>query len=158
LWRDLDRILPKNGPARAVIDYALHDALGKAWGVPVHDLLGGAAQPVIPLEWSVSLADTDAEMVADCLRARDLYGITNFSLKAGGPAGWAKDLATVVAVREAMGEDAVIGLDANTGWTVPQAIRGLRAMSAYDVEYVEQPTPGHDHSALAQIKAAVGDI
>jgi L-alanine-DL-glutamate epimerase-like enolase superfamily enzyme len=158
LWHDFDRILPKNGPARCVIDYALHDALGKQLGVPAHVLLGGAAQPVIPMEWSVSLAETNAEMVDDCRRAFDEYGINNFSLKAGGPKGWKIELDLVRAVREAMGDEAEIGLDANMAWTVPQAISALRAMSEYEIEYVEQPVHRTDLAGLAQVRAGVGGV
>src|SRR5688572_15972622 len=47
-----DLRLGANPAARAVLDIALHDAMGKALGVPVHKLIGGSCQDVIPLEWS----------------------------------------------------------------------------------------------------------
>ncbi|PJR13427.1 mandelate racemase/muconate lactonizing enzyme family protein [Sinorhizobium meliloti] len=158
LWSDFNRILPRNGAARAVLDYAMHDALGKGLGVPVHTLLGGCAQPVIPLEWSVSLADSHEELIADCRRAIDDFGITNLSLKAGGPDGWRADVAMVAAVREALGPDITLGLDANMGWTVPEAIRALKAMLEYDISYVEQPIAHSNLAGLAMVRAAVGGV
>jgi muconate cycloisomerase len=158
LWADFDRILPRNGAARAVLDYAIHDALGKKLGVPVHTLLGGRAQPVIPLEWSVSLADSHAELIVDCRRAIDEFGIKNLSLKAGGPDGWRADVEMVAAVRKAVGSDIILGLDANMGWTVPEAIRALKAMLDYDISYVEQPIPAHDMRGLALVRQAVGGV
>jgi L-alanine-DL-glutamate epimerase-like enolase superfamily enzyme len=158
LWSDFDRILPRNGAARAVLDYAMHDALGKKLGVPVHTLLGGRAQPVIPLEWSVSLADSHAELIADCRKAIDEFAIHSLSLKAGGPDGWRADVETVAAVRKAVGPDIELGLDANMGWTVPEAIRALTEMLKYDITYVEQPIPAHDLAGLALVRAAVGGV
>src|SRR5262245_43519191 len=64
-----ERISPANYMTRAVIDCALYDAMGKATGRPVYDLIGGLAQPLIPLEWSISMADDRGKMVADAERA-----------------------------------------------------------------------------------------
>src|SRR3972149_4504426 len=61
--------LANNPAARAVLDIALYDAMGKALKVPVHNLLGGCCQPRIPLEWSVSLADDISVMIAESTRA-----------------------------------------------------------------------------------------
>jgi L-alanine-DL-glutamate epimerase-like enolase superfamily enzyme len=158
LWSDFNRILPRNGAARAVLDYAMHDALGKGLGVPVHTLLGGRAQPVIPLEWSVSLADSHAALIADCRRAIDEFGIRNLSLKAGGPDGGRADVEMVAAVRAAVGPDIVLGLDANMGWTVPEAIRALSEMLKHDISYVEQPIISTDLAGLALVRAAVGGV
>ena len=66
-----DLRLAANPAARAVLDIALHDAMGKALGMPIHKLIGGACQPVIPLEWSVSLADDVNVMIAEARRAVD---------------------------------------------------------------------------------------
>ena len=52
-----DSIAPANYMARAAIDSALYDAMGKATRRPVYDLIGGLTQPSIPLEWSISMAD-----------------------------------------------------------------------------------------------------
>jgi L-alanine-DL-glutamate epimerase-like enolase superfamily enzyme len=158
LWADFDRTLPNNGPARAAIDFALHDLLGKAYGVPVHALLGGAARPAIPVEWSVSLADSVEEMVSASVRVIETHGITNFSLKAGGPGGWRHDVKTVGAVRAALGPDVTIGLDANMGWTVGETIRAINAMSDFDVSYVEQPIHKTDFVGLAAVRAGIGGV
>src|SRR5262249_23827693 len=61
--------LPGNPAARAVLDIAVYDALGKALNASVCDLIGGRANSDIPLEWSVSLYDDVGEMIADARRA-----------------------------------------------------------------------------------------
>jgi L-alanine-DL-glutamate epimerase-like enolase superfamily enzyme len=158
LWSEFDRTLPANGPARAAIDFALHDLIGKAHGLPVHALLGGAVRPQIPLEWSVSLSESVEDMVSASTDVIDRYGISNFSLKAGGPAGWRHDVRMVGAVREALGPDVIIGLDANMAWTPGETIRAINAMADFDVSYVEQPIHKTDLAGLAHVRSAVNGV
>ena len=54
--RLFDSLAPANYMARAAVDVALYDAMGKATNQPVYNLIGGLAQPRIPLEWSISMA------------------------------------------------------------------------------------------------------
>src|SRR5215468_8626688 len=57
-----DTLAPANFMARAALDVALYDAIGKATNQPVYNLIGGLAQPRIPLEWSISLASDPKKM------------------------------------------------------------------------------------------------
>src|SRR5690242_8892109 len=99
--------LANNPAARAVLDIALYDAMGKALGKPVHDLIGGCCQPRIPLEWSVSMAEDAGTIVAEAKRAVDELGIRVLSLKMGDRRGIARDISNFEAVRRAVGEDVV---------------------------------------------------
>ena len=51
----------------------------------------------------------------------------------------ADDVARVRAVREAMGDDALVRIDANGGWSVDEAVTALRALAEFDLDYAEQP-------------------
>ncbi|MCL2394151.1 MAG: hypothetical protein FWC87_05615 [Acidimicrobiaceae bacterium] len=157
IWSSFDRRLPGNSNARAAIDYALFDAAGKALGRPAYDLLGGLCQPEIPLEWSISMADT-GQMIEDALSARDDYGIDVLCMKAGGPGGWARDVENFAALREAVGEGVTIGVDPNTGWTVTDTLRALRALEPMDLGYLEQPVDRYDLDGLARIRRAAGGV
>ena len=150
--------LAGNPAARAVLDIALHDALGRSLGVPVHDLLGGRAQAVIPLEWSVSLYDDVALMVADARKAVEEYGIKVLCLKAAGAGGWRRDVANFEAVRKAVGDEVVIGIDPNTGWSVADTLRALAALRDLDVGYIEQPVERRNLAGLAAIRAQAGGV
>lgn len=145
--------LAGNPAARAVLDIALHDALGKALGVPVHDLLGGRSHDTIPLEWSVSLYDDVARMIDDARRATDEFGMRVLCLKAAGKGGWRTDVRNFAAVRDAVGPDVLIGVDPNTGWTVAESIAALDAMHELDVGYCEQPIERRNLAGLAAIRA-----
>src|SRR5437868_5779172 len=129
-----DRIAPANYMARAVIDCALHDAMGKATGRPVYDLIGGLAQPLIPLEWSISMADDGRKVVAAAERALNEFGIKVLCMKAGHPEGWREDVASFIAIREAVGPDVSFGVDPNTGWTVTDTLRTLDALKDHRVD------------------------
>lgn len=158
IWADFDLMLPGNSYARAVLDYALHDAMGKVAGVPVYKLIGGLCQPTIPLEWSISMADDPAKMVDDALHAYEEYGIRVLCLKAGGRGGWRQDVKNFAAVRAAVGEGVVIGVDPNTDWTVSDTIQAIAQLAPMDLGYVEQPVDRHDLRGLARIRQAAGGV
>jgi L-alanine-DL-glutamate epimerase-like enolase superfamily enzyme len=158
IWTDFDLILPGNSNARAALDYALHDAMGKAVGLPVYKLLGGLCQPRIPLEWSISLADDVGRIVGDARRAVDEFGIRVVCLKCGARGGWREDVRNFTAIREAVGPDVVIGVDPNTGWTVGETIQAMNALAPLDLGYVEQPVHRRDIAGLARIRAASAGV
>jgi len=148
-----DLRLSGNPAARAVLDIALHDAMGKALGMPIHKLIGGCCQPVIPLEWSVSLADDVNVMIAEARRAVEEFGIRVVCLKAAGKGGWRRDVTNFEAVRKALGDDIVLGVDPNTGWTVTDTISAVHAMAPMNLGYLEQPVDRRDLRGLAEIRA-----
>jgi L-alanine-DL-glutamate epimerase-like enolase superfamily enzyme len=149
-----DRIAPANYMARAAIDSALYDAMGKTTGRPVYDLIGGLAQPLIPLEWSISMADDRRKMVADAERALNEFGIKVLCMKAGHPKGWREDVENFVAIRKAVGPRIAFGMDPNTGWTVAETLAALAALKDDRVDYIEQPVKRYDLKGLAAIRRA----
>ena len=147
-----DLRLAGNPCSRAVLDIALHDAVGKALNVPVHKLIGGASQPRIPLEWSVSLANDVQTIVNEAKRAVDEFGIKVLCIKAADYRGWKQDVKHFEAVRRAVGDDVVIGIDPNTGWSVGDSLLAIHAMRQYDLGYIEQPIDRRDLQGLAEIR------
>ena len=150
--------LAGNPAARAVLDIAMHDALGKARGVPIHALIGGCCQAEIPLEWSVSLADDVDTMIAEARRAVEQYGVKVLCLKAAGKGGWRRDIANFEAVRRAVGDDIVIGVDPNTGWTVADTISAMAAYRPFNLGYMEQPVLRRDVRGMAEIRAKADGV
>ncbi len=147
-----------NPAARAALDIALHDALGKALGVPVYDLLGGRSNDSIPMEWSVSLYDDPGLMVADAQRAVGEFGMRVICLKAAGKGGWRQDVRNFETVRKEIGPDILIGVDPNTGWTVAESIQALGAMKDMDVGYCEQPVERRNLAGMAEIRRQSGGV
>jgi L-alanine-DL-glutamate epimerase-like enolase superfamily enzyme len=154
----LDSRLGANPAARGAVDVALHDAMGKALNVPVYNLLGGSCQPHIPLEWSVSLADDVSVMIAEASRAVSEFGIKVICLKAADRRGWQQDVKNFEAVRHALGDEVVIGIDPNTGWTVFDSISAIDALRDLGLGYIEQPILRRDLQGLAEIRRAARGI
>jgi L-alanine-DL-glutamate epimerase-like enolase superfamily enzyme len=149
-----DSLAPANYMARAVLDVALHDAIGKAVNQPVYNLIGGLSQPQIPLEWSISMSSDLKKMVGDAERAVHEFGIKVLCMKSGHPEGWQQDAKHFRAIREAVGPAVTLGMDPNTGWTVAETLQALRALQEYRVDYLEQPVKRHDLAGMAAIRRA----
>ncbi len=144
--------LSGNPCARAALDIALHDAMGKALNVPVHKLIGGCCQPRIPLEWSVSLANDVETIVNEATRAVNEFGIKVLCIKAADHRGWRQDVKHFAAVRRAVGDDVVIGTDPNTGWSLADALSAIHAMREFNLGYIEQPIERRDLAGMAEIR------
>jgi L-alanine-DL-glutamate epimerase-like enolase superfamily enzyme len=153
-----DSLAPANFMARAAIDAALYDAIGKATNQPVYNLIGGLAQPRIPLEWSISMAPDPKTMAADAERALNEFGIRVLCMKSGHPDGWQTDARNFRAIREAVGPGVTLGMDPNTGWTVTDTLQALRALQEHRVDYLEQPVKRHDLAGMAAIRRAATGV
>ncbi len=155
LIADLDGAAKYSDQALALVDCALYDLVGKARDVPVYDLLGGCANESLELGWVIGYGTFDtpgeaAEIAADVRGA----GYTSAKLKVGRDS-LAEDLANLEAVREAVGPDFRIGIDANGTWSYFEALRALRRMEQYDVLLCEQPIPWGEIENLARLRQQV---
>ncbi len=120
-------------PAKAAIEMAVFDLAGKASERPLWSLLG--ASEAVPVACNATLvAGAPDEVAADAERWAQ-RGFTTFKLKVGGE----DDVAQVRAVREAVGPDAKLRLDANGSWSVDEALGVLRMVEPLGVELLEQP-------------------
>jgi L-alanine-DL-glutamate epimerase-like enolase superfamily enzyme len=134
-------------PARAALDLALHDRLGRRRGQPLHDLLGLPAPR--PLPTSFTLGIDEPEAMAESAAA--LTGYSVIKLKLGGADG--RDVERVAAVRAAR-PDVALYVDANAGWPVDDAIRQIGRLGEYGVALVEQPVAKGDYEGLGRVQAA----
>ncbi len=132
---------------KAMVESALLDIVGRALGVPVYQLLGGAVRKEIPVCHSVGVAPPDeaAKEAAQVLED----GIRTMQIKVPGEPK--RDLEIVKAIRRAVGEDATIYPDINRGYKdTKTAINSIKAMQAEaGIAAVEQPVEGVD--AMARV-------
>lgn len=152
LRQDMARRVQGNPFARAAVEMALWDLNGRALGVPVHRLLGGKVRDRVPLSWSLAVGDGEAELA----EARELTGRGHgiFKVKtAAHPV--AHDVERVRRIREAVGPGVRLRIDANQGWDRATALRAIRAMEPYDLDFVEQPLPRWDLEGLDQVARQV---
>ncbi len=153
-----DSRLANNPAARAALDIAVRDAMGKALNTPLYNLIGGCCQPRIPLEWSVSMADEVSTMIAEAKRAVDEFGIRVLCLKMADRRGWRQDVKNFEAVRTAVGANVMIGVDPNTGWTMADALAAVRELKKMDLGYIEQPIARRDLRGMAEIRRAADGV
>lgn len=153
-----DNRLANNPAARAVVDIAVRDAMGKALDTPLYNLIGGCCQPRIPLEWSVSMAEDTGTIVAEAQRAVDEFGIRVLCIKMADRRGWRQDIRNFEAVRKAVGEDVMIGVDPNEGWTLADALLAVRELRKLGLGYIEQPVARRDLRSLAEVRRAAEGV
>jgi muconate cycloisomerase len=133
---------------KAAIEMALWDILGKARGLPVYKLLGGAVRKSVPTKWSVSGVAPDK--AAEIARWAVEQGFKAMKVKVGLEPG--EDVARVRAVREAIGPGIKLGVDANGGWTPQAAVEVIERLYAYDISFVEQPLTPEEATATAVLR------
>ena len=133
----MDGALRGHGYAKAALDIACWDVLGRSAGVPVSTLLGGVRAPDFPLYVAIPLGPAE-EMVAH-VRARREEGIRRFQLKLG--ADPREDAARVRAVLDATEPGDIVIADANGGWRLQDATIAARALEGLDRVLFEQPCP-----------------
>ena len=130
-----------NPAAKAALDMAAWDALGRTLDLPVTQLLGGWTDRM-RVAHMVGFAP-EAEMVAEAERVRDRYGITTFKVKVGRrPVEL--DVDACRALRAALGPQVELYVDGNRGWTPSEAARALRAMADLDLTLAEELCPADD--------------
>lgn len=139
--------------AKSAIEMACWDALGQEAERPVYELLGGAVRP-LTIRNRFSLGAYDPPVAAERAAQRVAAGFTTIKVKVG--TGPEMDIARVHAVREAIGPDTHLTIDANGGWSDAQARYCLERIQECRVELVEQPLPRGDYSLLAKLRSDTG--
>lgn len=125
--------------AKASVEMAVYDLLGRALRVPVHTLLGGRLRESIPVAHSIGLLPMDEAVSESVAVVKE--GIRTIKIKVGVDPS--RDVEIVRKVREAVGAGVDLCVDANQGYSSPaEAIKVIRAMEPAGIKYVEQPVEG----------------
>jgi muconate cycloisomerase len=147
-----DRTIVGCGEAKAAMEMALFDIVGKALQLPVCELLGGRVRDEIPFSFTV--ADPDFAADLDLVQRLSAEGIRLFKLKTGF-AEHREDLRRLEKLRAILPADAEIRVDYNQGMQPWEAIRRLRDIESFRPTFIEQPVPAAQRDALAAIAAAL---
>ncbi len=163
VWEDLYNRIKDYGltgmtiAALSGIDIALWDIIGRAVNKPIHKLIGGAHRTEVTA-YATGLYFIDMDrLVEEAVEEAQKYveqGFQAIKMKIG--LGDPKlDLRRVAAVREAIGPDVKLAVDANHCFTVPQAIRLGRAMEPLDLLWFEEPISPEDHDGYVEVTRAL---
>lgn len=138
--------------AIAAIDIALWDLKAKRPGLPLAKLIGASRDSVQTYNTSGGFLHTPIEEVMDNAARSLANGIGGIKLKVGQP-DWRTDIARVTAVREFLGDDVPLMVDANQQWDRPTANRMCRILEQFDLVWIEEPLDAYDaegHAMLAR--------
>lgn len=125
--------------AKAAVEMALHDLRGKLADVPLYQLLGGATRDGVQIAHMLGIMP--AEEAAREAAAAMAEGITAFQIK--GTGDYRRDAEVIRRVREIVGSDVMLRLDANQGYPEPKlAVKAVEEFRLAGADLIEQPTEG----------------
>lgn len=153
ILRDVTDVVANNLFAKAAVEVAVHDAWARALGVPVHTLLGGLARTSVPVTWALGTEPAPV-VVEEALGKLDANLHHTFKLKMGA-LDPADDVARIRTVAEKLAGVAGVRVDLNARWDRLTSLTHLPRLAEAGVEMVEQPVPGAEIEALAEISAAL---
>ncbi|MBD0366987.1 MAG: dipeptide epimerase, partial [Flavisolibacter sp.] len=146
----MDKTIYANTSIKSAFDMALHDIAAQHAGVPLYQFLGGAKNKVLETDYTVSIGDPE-KMKKDAVRFKE-EGFPAIKVKLGE--GLEQDVARIKAIREGIGNDLPLRIDANQGWpTAHEAIAILKTLAAYNIQYCEEPIPRWRFMELAKVTA-----
>jgi L-alanine-DL-glutamate epimerase-like enolase superfamily enzyme len=147
----MDAQMYGNSGAKAAIEIALHDLVGRAKGLPLHALLGSKRRDRIPL--LAVIGSDDAAVDLREAQERRNAGYLIYKIKVGVDAPEA-DAARTQDICRVLGKDCLISADANQGWSAEEGVRYVRAVADTGLGFFEQPVHAHDLAGMARIAAA----
>lgn len=145
---DMDSVIYANNCIKSAFDMALYDIAAKNTGLPLYKFLGGENNKTIFTDYTVSVGEVK-KMAADALKILQ-RGFPVIKVKIGK--GGATDVERIKAIREAVGYNIPIRVDANQGWTFDEAIETLKALAPYQIQHCEEPVPRWDFMRLPEIR------
>ena len=152
IMKVLHKSMIKNTSAKAAVDMAVYDLFAKSCGKPLYKVLGGS-KGEIETDLTISVNETE-EMVKDSLLAIQ-QGFRILKIKVGKEGQ--KDVERIKAIRQAVGPDIKLRIDANQGWSAKDAVRIIRKLEdmGIDMDLVEQPVSAHDFEGMKLVTSQV---
>jgi len=136
--------------AMSGIDMALWDIRGKALGLPLYRLLGGARRAIPAYAGGVSLGYQEPSQLIEEAKKSVEQGYKAIKLRVGDSPK--RDIERMRAVRKAFGDDLVILTDANIGYELEDVRQVMPVMDELRMGWLEEPFPAHDHRSYKEAK------
>lgn len=152
IHRAMDEAIRGQHLTKAAVDIACHDVWGKSENVPVCRLLGGELRKGMRCMWAVGGAEPEVNAL-QVLEAKQ-KGYDGCMIKIGGE-DWKHDAARTAAIREAVGPDFPLIVDANQGWDVDTAVRYWKQIRHLDILFFEQPVQSWDVQGMAEVRRRI---
>lgn len=146
--RLMDDLVFGNSSIKSAFDIALHDIAAQHDEVPLYQFLGGEEKRELITDYTVSFDDIGT-MVDQAIRIKQ-DGFPFIKVKVGGEPD--DDIQRIHLIREAIGSEIPLRLDANQGWDQDDAIRILQAVKGCGIQFCEEPIPRWDYTCLRWVQ------
>src|SRR4030095_15193032 len=145
---DMDKLIYGNSSIKSAFDMALYDIASQHAAMPLYQFLGGENKKPIVTDYTVSIGEPE-KMASDAKKIRD-QGYPAIKIKLGkhGPT----DVLRIKAIREAVGNELPLRIDANQGWNVEEAIATLKELAQFGIQHCEEPIPRWAFLELPRVK------
>jgi muconate cycloisomerase len=151
IMAEVERHVVGNRLAKSALETALFDILGKALGVPVHQLLGGKNVNAMECIWGLASGDTSKDIEeAERVLSQKLH--RGFKIKLGSNA-IEKDIEHVAKIAKAVGDRGTLRIDANQAWDELTATKAIAALEYVGVTLIEQPLAKTNLEGMARLAA-----
>lgn len=144
----MDTIIYGNTSIKSAFDIALYDIASQNKGVPLFTFLGGVNKKTLITDYTVSLGEP-AKMAEEAVKIKD-NGFPVIKVKLGESKQ--KDIERIRLIRETIGPELPLRIDANQGWDTETAIQTLNKLSAFNIQHCEEPIPRWNFMDLPEIK------
>jgi L-alanine-DL-glutamate epimerase-like enolase superfamily enzyme len=148
LREEIDNAIVGQTQIKSAFDLALYDLLAKYYEVPLYSLLGGEKRKIYT-DCTLFIHDDLEDSIKDAKLIAN-NGFPAIKVKVG--IDDKQDLELVRSLRKELGEDIEIRIDANQGWNFPQAIRMLKKLKKFNLQFAEQPLKRWDYQNLVRLK------
>jgi L-alanine-DL-glutamate epimerase-like enolase superfamily enzyme len=144
----IDRAVKGNFTMKSAFDMALYDLLAQRAGMPLYRIFGGSNLREIHTDMTISIGYPE-KVAADALAFKK-EGFPALKVKLGTTR--LEDVARIRAIRDAVGPDYPLRIDANQGWDANTAVSTLKALEPYGIEHCEEPIPSWNTRDLAKVR------
>lgn len=144
----MDRVITRNESIKSAFDMALYDIAAQYTQQPLYTFLGGSKNKIISTDMTVGLG-TPEKMANEAMQYK-AEGFPFIKVKLGTTT--AADVVRIKAIREAIGNEMPLRIDANQGWSVDTAIATLNALSEFGIEHCEEPIARWNYMELPYVR------
>src|ERR1700704_5148513 len=144
----MDKLIYGNTSIKSAFDMALYDIASRHAGIPLYKFIGGSNNKTISTDYTVSIGDPK-KMAADAVKIKE-QGYPAIKVKLGNNGD--TDVLRMKLIREAVGTEIPLRIDANQGWGIDEAIKTLQALGKYDIQHCEEPIARWNFMQLAKVK------
>ncbi|NQV31928.1 MAG: dipeptide epimerase [Phycisphaeraceae bacterium] len=146
LIHSMDLFLPHNTTIKSAFDMALHDIAAKVADLPLYAFLGGKKRPI---ETDMTIGICDPNEAGDKALTLKQMGFKIIKVKLG--LDFRSDYKRLQHIRQSVGQETILRIDANQGWDRMTAVHHLKAFETFDIEFCEQPCRAHDWAGMKYV-------